>query len=64
MPDDEAEFFTVYEPDRDGLPQAVSDHPTRGTAQRVLEDRQSAAKGQAGEPLQDYQVREQVSRLC
>jgi len=63
VPDDEAEFFTVYEPDRDGLPQAVSDHPTRGTTQRALEDRQSAAKGQAAEPLPDDQVREQVSRL-
>jgi hypothetical protein len=63
VPDDEAEFFTVYEPDRDGLPQAVSDHPIRGTAQRALEDRQSAAKGQVAEPLPDDQVREQVSRL-
>lgn len=61
--DDEAEFFTVYEPDRDGLPQAVSDHPTRGTAQRALEDRQSAARGAVAEPLPDDQVREQVSRL-
>jgi hypothetical protein len=61
--DDEAEFFTVYEPDRDGLPQAVSDHPTRGTAQPALEDRQGAAEGQAADPRPDDQVREQVSRL-
>jgi hypothetical protein len=63
VPDDEAEFFTVYEPDSDGLPQALSDHPTRGTAQRALEDRQGAAKGQAADPLPDDQVREPVSRL-
>jgi len=63
VPDDEAEFFTVYEPDRDGLPQAVSDHPPRGTAQRALEDRQGAAKRQEADPLPDDQVREQVSRL-
>jgi hypothetical protein len=63
VPDDEAEFFTVYEPGSDGLPQAVSDQPTRETAQRALEDHQVAAKGPAAEPLLDDQIREQVSRL-
>lgn len=63
VPDDEAEFFTVFEPDSDGLPQAVSDHLTRGTAQRALEDLQSAAKGQEADPVPGDQVREQVSRL-
>lgn len=63
VPDDEAGFFTVYGPDSDGLPQAVSDHPTRETAQRALEDRQGAAEGQTADPVPDDQVREQVSRL-
>lgn len=61
--DDEGEFFTVYEPDSDGPPQAVSDHPTRETAHLALEDRQGAAERQTAEPLSDDQVRDQVSRL-
>jgi len=44
VPDDEAEFFTNYESDHDGLPQAVSDHPTRGTAQRALKDAYDEAR--------------------
>jgi hypothetical protein len=56
VPDDEAEFFTVYGPDSDGLPQAVSDHPTRETAQRALEDRHGAGEGQTADPVPDDQA--------
>jgi len=41
VPDGEAEFFNVYESDRDGLPQAVSDHPT-------LSDDQAASSARPG----------------
>lgn len=61
--DDAGDFFTVHEPDSDGLPQAVSDHPTRETAHLALEDRQGAAERQTAEPVPDDQVRDQASRL-
>ncbi|UUW91013.1 hypothetical protein [Pimelobacter simplex] len=54
--DDEAEFFTVYGPDSDGLPQAVSDHPTRETARRALEDRHGAGEDQTADPVPDDQA--------
>jgi len=53
VPDDEADFFTVYEGDSDGLPRAVIDHPTRETAQRALEDRHGGGEGQAADPVSD-----------
>jgi hypothetical protein len=60
--DAKAQFFTVYELDDDGLPQAVSDHPTRESAHRALEDRQVVEADATGDLTED-QVRERVSRL-
>lgn len=56
VPEYGAEFFAVYEPDSDGLSQAISDHPTREAAEPALEDRQGAAAGQAPDPVSNDQA--------
>jgi len=60
----EAQFFTVYELDDDGLPQAAGDHPTRESAQRALDEcRQVVNEPLADTTMSDDEVREQVAQL-